>query len=102
MKMRFSLGAMNSRLVIYAKAMDLSNLGVIAPHKAKYYERYNIDWLIRQVNAGTELNYVTFWRADEGERTTSSPSGIIGFSLQLSHSVCRQRAADPESPRSVR
>lgn len=27
----------------FSKAIDLGNLGVIAPHKVKYYNRYNID-----------------------------------------------------------
>ena len=27
----------------YCKAMGLANLGVIAPHKVKYIERYNIN-----------------------------------------------------------
>ena len=37
------------------------------PHKAKYYHRYNIQWLIEQVAKGKQLKYVTFWKADEGE-----------------------------------
>ena len=45
----------------FSKAIDLGNLGVIAPHKVKYYNRYNIDWLIETVKAGTQLKYVTFW-----------------------------------------
>ena len=49
------------------RAMDLSNLMIIAPHKAKYYHRYNIQWLIDQVAKGASLKYVTFWKADEGE-----------------------------------
>ena len=52
---------MKSEPVIASKAFDLGNLGVIAPHKAKYYNRYNIDWLIGTANAGTQLKYVTFW-----------------------------------------
>ena len=51
----------------YRRAMDLSNLMIIAPHKVKYYRRYNIQWLIDQVGKGTPLKYVTFWKADEGE-----------------------------------
>ncbi len=51
----------------YSRAMDLSNLMIIAPHKAKYYHRYNIQWLIEQVAKGTQFKYVTFWKADEGE-----------------------------------
>ena len=51
----------------YRRAMDLSNLMIIAPHKAKYYHRYNIQWLIDQVAKGASLKYVTFWKADEGE-----------------------------------
>lgn len=51
----------------FGRAMDLSNLMIIAPHKAKYYRRYNIQWLIDQVAKGTPLKYVTFWKADEGE-----------------------------------
>ena len=51
----------------FSRAMDLSNLMIIAPHKAKYYKRYNIQWLIDQVAKGAPLKYVTFWKADEGE-----------------------------------
>ena len=51
----------------YSRAMDLSNLMIIAPHKAKYYRRYNIQWLIDQVAKGAALKYVTFWKADDGE-----------------------------------
>ena len=50
----------------YCNAMDLANLGVIAPHKAKYINRYNINWLIDEVASGKKLTYVTFWQADEG------------------------------------
>ena len=49
------------------RAMELSDLMIVAPHKAKYYCRYNIQWLIKQVAEGTPLKYVTFWKADEGE-----------------------------------
>jgi len=38
------------------RTFDLGNLGVIAPHKAKYYDRYDIDWLIDSVEHGTEFN----------------------------------------------
>ena len=51
----------------YRRAMDLSDLMIVAPHKAKYYRRYNIQWLIDQVASGAQLNYVTFWKANEGE-----------------------------------
>lgn len=51
----------------YRHATDLSNLMIIAPHKAKYYHRYNIQWLIDQVAKGAPLKYITFWKADEGE-----------------------------------
>ena len=47
-------------------AMDLANLGVIAPHKQKYYDRYNINWLISAVESGEKLEYFTFWQADPG------------------------------------
>ncbi len=50
----------------YRNAMDLANLGVIAPHKIKYIERYNINWLIDEVAAGKKHTYVAFWQADEG------------------------------------
>ena len=49
-----------------SRAMDLGNLGVIAPHKKKYYNRYNIDWLINEVASGREHKYVAFWQAEEG------------------------------------
>lgn len=35
-----------------SNAMNLSNLMIIAPHKAKYYRRYDIQWLIDQVAKG--------------------------------------------------
>ena len=34
---------MNPERGAITKAIDLGNLGVIAPHKVKYYNRYNID-----------------------------------------------------------
>ena len=48
-----------------SSAMDLGNLGIIAPHKTKYYNRYNIDWLIETIKSDTQLKYATFWH--EGE-----------------------------------
>ena len=50
----------------FANAMNLGNLGVIAPHKKKYYDRYSIQWLIDQVDSGAELKFITFWQADSG------------------------------------
>lgn len=50
----------------FLEAIDLGNLGVIAPHKDKYIYRYDINWLIDKVNSGEKLKYVTFWKADEG------------------------------------
>ena len=41
--------------------VDLGNLGILAPHKTKYYNHYNIDWLIETVNADKQLKYITFW-----------------------------------------
>ena len=38
-----------------------------APHKQRYYSRYDIQWLIDTVEAGTPLKYVTFWKVDQGE-----------------------------------
>ena len=49
-----------------SRAMDLGNLCVIAPHKEKYYNRYNMQWLEGMVDSGEELSFVTFWKADEG------------------------------------
>ena len=51
---------------VISSAMDLGNLGVIAPHKAKYYDRYNMQWLESMVDSGEKLKFVTFWKADEG------------------------------------
>lgn len=48
------------------EAIDLANLGVIAPHKSKYYNRYNIQWLIDEINSGEKHSFFTFWQADEG------------------------------------
>ena len=45
--------------------VDLGNLGIIASHKTRYYDRYNIDWLIETVNGDKQLKYITFWH--EGE-----------------------------------
>jgi hypothetical protein len=39
----------------YRRAMEMSDLMIVAPHKAKYYNRYNIQWLIGQVAAGQEF-----------------------------------------------
>ena len=50
----------------FARAMDLGNLGVIAPHKAKYYEKYNMQWLEERVDRGEKLEFVTFWKVDQG------------------------------------
>ena len=36
----------------FSRAMDLSNLMIIAPHKTKNYNRYNIQWLTDQVAKG--------------------------------------------------
>ena len=52
---------MKSESEAISKSIDLGNLGVIAPHKAKYYDRYNMSWLIGAANAGMQLKYVTFW-----------------------------------------
>ena len=56
---------MKSESGAISKPIDLGSLGVIAPHKAKYYDRYNMSWLIGAANAGKQLKYVTFWH--EGE-----------------------------------
>lgn len=48
------------------EAIDLGNLGVIAPHKDKYLYRYNINWLIDEISSGQKHSFVTFWQADEG------------------------------------
>ena len=47
-------------------ALDLANLGIIAPHKVKYFERYDMKWLEDKVDSGQELSFVTFWKADKG------------------------------------
>ena len=49
------------------RALSLDNLGVIAPHKMKYYNRYNINWLIDAVASGKKLKFVTFWQVGEGK-----------------------------------
>ena len=45
----------------YGAAMDLGNLMTIAPHKKRYYSRYDINWLIDEIDAGKKHSYVTFW-----------------------------------------
>ncbi len=47
-------------------ALDLANLGIIAPHKVKYFERYDMKWLEDKVDSGCDLSFVTFWKVDEG------------------------------------
>ena len=42
-------------------ANDMSNLGVLAPHKATYFDRYTIDWLINEVKSDKKLQYICFW-----------------------------------------
>lgn len=51
----------------YSRSTELSDLMILAPHKAKYFNRYNIQWLLDQVAKGLPHKYVTFWKADEGE-----------------------------------
>lgn len=48
------------------RAIGMGNLGIIAPHKVKYYNRYNISWLSDQIDNNVSLRYITFWRADKG------------------------------------
>ncbi|MBR5679662.1 MAG: NADAR family protein, partial [Clostridia bacterium] len=62
-----SIYALDAVSFLYARAMDLGNLGILAPHKAKYYNRYDINWLSDKVDEGTELRYITFWKADPCE-----------------------------------
>ncbi len=49
-----------------ANAMDLDNLGMVAPHKMKYYNRYDMERLIFDVESGKKVKVVTFWQADKG------------------------------------
>jgi len=62
----------------YKRAMNLSDLMIVAPHKAKYYRRYNIQWLINQVEKGAPLKYVTFWKADHGEENNVFSQWYMG------------------------
>ncbi len=50
----------------FMDAMSLGNLGVIAPHKKKYYNRYNMQWLSDKVDSGEKLTFITFWKVDPG------------------------------------
>lgn len=45
----------------FRRAFDLSNLCTIAPHKARYYDRYNIEWLKEEVKHGKVFRYEAFW-----------------------------------------
>ena len=38
----------------------------VAPHRVKYYNRYDIQWLIDSVKSGSKFRYTTFWQANEG------------------------------------
>ena len=51
----------------YLHALDMHDLAEAAPHKGKYINRYNIEWLIGEVKAGKNFKYVTFWNANEGD-----------------------------------
>lgn len=66
MKITDSIGNNAESAEAIRNAMDLGNLMVIAPHKSKYYNRYNILWLIEEINSGRSHKFVTFWQADEG------------------------------------
>ena len=48
------------------RSIDLDNLGVIAPHKAKYYNKYSTEWLADELRSGKSHTYTTFWKVDEG------------------------------------
>ncbi|MBO4887536.1 MAG: O-acetyl-ADP-ribose deacetylase [Firmicutes bacterium] len=50
----------------YGDAMDLGNLMTIAPHKKRYYSRYDINWLIDEIDLGKKHSYVTFWHENAG------------------------------------
>lgn len=49
----------------YSRIHGLSNLMTIAPHKDRYINRYDIDWLIAEAKNKTDLKYVAFWRAED-------------------------------------
>ncbi len=51
----------------FGEALDMGNLAVVAPHKMKYYNRYNIERLIWEEEHGQQHKYVAFWKADPGE-----------------------------------
>ena len=53
--------AMNDLEKMMRYANDMSNLGVIAPHKVKYIDRYNIDWLTELIKSNKPVKYVCFW-----------------------------------------
>lgn len=50
----------------FARSIDLDNLGVIAPHKSKYCNRYSTEWLADELRSGKSHTYTTFWKVDEG------------------------------------
>ena len=48
------------------RANDLANLGIVAPHKKRYINRYDMEWLTEEVDKGKKLHFTTFWKADKG------------------------------------
>lgn len=53
---------------VICNAIDLGNLGVIAPHKNKYIYRYDIDWLISEYEHDKSIKCVAFWQAGPGHK----------------------------------
>lgn len=50
----------------FMHANDLANLGIVAPHKEKFFKKYDIGWLENMIQSGKKLKYVTFWRHEDG------------------------------------
>ena len=61
----------------------MDNLAVIAPHKEKYYNRYDINWLIDAVASGKKLKFVTFWKAEDGEENRCFSQWYCGRPIRI-------------------
>ncbi len=66
----------------FTRAIDRGNLGIIAPHKTKYYNCYNIDWLIETVKTGTHLSMLLSGTKGKNIPITISHNGTKGSPFQ--------------------
>ncbi len=49
--------------------------------------RYDMDWLIRRIDEGADLSFVTFWKADPGVKNNVFSQWYAGFSFTVNRRV---------------